>query len=118
MRQRVALARALALNPDVLVLDEPFSALDEITRRALNLELSRLWEERRTTTLLVTHSIDEALLLSDLVVVMSHRPGRVRSIISTGLQRPRCAALRLSPTFRELAAELEHLLRDDGASER
>lgn len=110
MRQRVAIARALVTQPEVLLLDEPFGALDQILRRSMNLELQRIWLERPTTTLLVTHGIDEALFLSDKVAVMQSRPGRITEIIDVPFPRPRPLSLFNTPAFRELEAHVANVL--------
>jgi len=112
MRQRVALARALVHGPRVLLMDEPFGALDELSREAMRLELLRLWESERITVLFVTHSIREAVLLSDRVVVMAPRPGRILDDLRVPLPRPRTDALEETPEFAALVTRIRVVLRE------
>jgi len=113
MKQRVGLARALATDPDVLLMDEPFAALDAQTRDLMQVELLRIWQQARKTVLFVTHQIDEAIYLSDRVIVMTRRPGRTKRIFTIDLPRPRDYEMRVTPAFNDLKLEIWHALKDE-----
>ncbi len=110
MRQRLGIARALSFDPQILLMDEPFGALDAITRDKMSIELLRIWEQRQKTVIFVTHSISEAAFLSDRVVVMTPRPGRIRAIIENPLPRPRTLTMRDAPEFIALSRRLRDML--------
>jgi len=114
MQQRVAIARALAFSPDILLMDEPFGALDEMTRERMNSELLRIWERTHTTIVFVTHSIPEAVFLSTRVAVMSARPGRITRIIDVPLGQPRNDETREDPRYFSLVTEVREALRAGG----
>jgi NitT/TauT family transport system ATP-binding protein len=114
MQQRVSIARALSFGPSLLLMDEPFGALDEMTRERLNLELLRIWEQSGSTVIFVTHSISEAVFLSTRVVVMSARPGRIVGVVDVDLPQPRNIETREEPRFAELIREVRRLLREGG----
>jgi len=111
MQQRVALARALAYDPDLLLLDEPFGALDALTRERMNCELLRIWRARRKTVIMVTHDIQEAVFLADRVFTMSPRPGRIEREVRVDLARPRSPDIFYAPRFVALTRTLRDSLR-------
>lgn len=111
MQQRAAIARALATKPSILLMDEPFGALDEMTRERMNMELQDIWQHTHTTVLFVTHSISEAVFLSSRVVVLSARPGRIIEIIPVGLPVPRHSEMREDPQFFQIVNRLREALR-------
>ena len=110
MQQRVAIARALSFDPSLLLMDEPFGALDEMTRERMNMELLRIWEASRSTVVFVTHSIAEAVFLSTRVVVMSPRPGQISNVVTVDLPQPRTATTREEPRFFELVTDVREAL--------
>jgi NitT/TauT family transport system ATP-binding protein len=110
MQQRVAICRALLPDPSLLLMDEPFGALDAMTREEMSLELLRIWDERRKTILFVTHSIPEAILLADRVVVMTPRPGRIARILAVDLPRPRTMELEFDPRFKAASDTVRGLI--------
>jgi NitT/TauT family transport system ATP-binding protein len=114
MQRRVGIARALALEPRTLLLDEPFGALDEITRQRMNAELLRIWGQARTTALLVTHNVGEAVYLSDRVLVMASKPGRIVGEVSIDLPRPRSLEMLEKPDFFDYSRRLTHMLLGGG----
>ena len=113
MKQRVGLARALATDPDVLLMDEPFAALDAQTRDLMQTELLQIWDRTKKTVIFVTHSIEEAAYLSDRVVVMTARPGRTKRVIDIKLLRPRDYEMRLSPEFNDIKAMIWNSLKEE-----
>ncbi len=114
MRQRVAICRALIHNPPLLLMDEPFGALDALTREQMQIDLQRIWQSTRKTVVFVTHSISEAVFLSDRVVVMTPRPARVHEIVPIALPRPRGIEVRDSAHFAESVRKINHLFQEMG----
>jgi NitT/TauT family transport system ATP-binding protein len=113
MRQRVAIARALANGPKVLLMDEPFGSLDALTRESLQMELLGIWRQARCTVVFVTHSIGEAIFLSDRVLVMSRRPGRIKADLPIALPRPRRQTITTSTTFKQYEAHLKQVVWEE-----
>jgi NitT/TauT family transport system ATP-binding protein len=110
MQQRVAICRALVHDPGLLLMDEPFGALDAMTREEMSFELLRIWDDRRKTILFVTHSIPEAILLSDRIVVMTPRPGRLARVLDVGLPRPRTVEMEFDARFKQVSDEIRGLI--------
>jgi NitT/TauT family transport system ATP-binding protein len=113
MRQRANLARALTIDPDVLLMDEPFASLDAQTREIMQSELLRIWRSNRKTVLFVTHQIDEAVYLSDRVVVMTSRPGQVKAVLDVDLPRPRDLSVKRTPRFLELVDDIWRMIEEE-----
>jgi NitT/TauT family transport system ATP-binding protein len=114
MRQRAAIARALSYDPNILLMDEPFGALDAMTRDAMNLELQRIWMTRGCTVVLVTHSIPEAVFLADRVLLLTPRPGRIDRVVEVDFERPRSLDLAVTPAYQEIVKMLRHRLQEIG----
>jgi NitT/TauT family transport system ATP-binding protein len=112
MRQRAAIARALSYNPKILLMDEPFGALDAMTRDSMNLELQRIWLETGKTIVLVTHSISEAVFLADRIILLSPRPGRIDTVVDVPMTRPRSLDIQTGKDFQEIARSLRHRLAE------
>ncbi len=113
MQQRVNLARALATNPKLLLMDEPFASLDGQMREYMQGEIERIWRQTRQTTMFVTHLIDEAIFLADTIVVMTARPGRVKSLLTVDLPRPRTLDIKKTPAFHALEDHLRDLVAQE-----
>jgi NitT/TauT family transport system ATP-binding protein len=113
MRQRANLARALTIDPDVLLMDEPFASLDAQTREIMQSELLRIWRSNRKTVLFVTHQIDEAVYLADRVVVMTSRPGQVKAVVDVDIPRPRDLSVKRTPRFLELVDEIWKMIEEE-----
>ncbi len=113
MKQRVAIARALAYNPDILLMDEPFAALDAQTRESLQDEVLRIWDETKKTVIFVTHNIEEAIFLADRIAIMSARPGIIKQIIDVPLSRPRSEEHRMAQELMKLRLEVGRLVREE-----
>ena len=113
MKQRVSIVRSLSFDPKVLLMDEPFGALDAMTRDKMNIELQRIWNETKKTVLFITHSINEAVFLSDRVVVMSPRPGRIDRVFTIDLKRPRTVDVRETIDFVKYVKEIREVLGND-----
>jgi NitT/TauT family transport system ATP-binding protein len=112
MRQRAAIARALSYDPRILLMDEPFGALDAMTRESMNLELQRIWMQTGKSIVLVTHSISEAVFLADRIVLLSPRPGRIDTVVEVPIPRPRGPEAQVLPVFQQIAADLRRRLAD------
>jgi ABC-type nitrate/sulfonate/bicarbonate transport system ATPase subunit len=113
MKQRVAIARALANDPEVLLMDEPFGALDALTRQIMQEMLTDLWQRYRKTVLFVTHDIDEAIFLGDVIYIMTNRPGRIRTTLSVDLPRPRTFDMVSGPRFAELRNQVVGIIHEE-----
>jgi NitT/TauT family transport system ATP-binding protein len=116
MQQRVAIARTLATEPDILLMDEPFGALDEQTRMYMGEELLRIWGETEKTVIFITHSLQESVLLSDRVVVLSTRPGQIREIVDIDLDRPRDTDIIGTKAFNSAQSQIWQLIKDEGGA--